>query len=382
MAVKKRFYPLVFGVLLIVFALGVATAPTVQRSFARPAEAAAKVYDPESIADIAASAAPAVVAVTGYASGAAKSGPRGDENALPPYQMPDPEPGEPAPKNAQSFGSGFIFRPDGYILTNAHVVEKASRVEVTLLNEGKPFPAKVIGRSGLLDLAVLKIEANKTLPVLNFGDSDGLRPGEWVVAIGNPLGYDHSVTAGVLSATGRRVQAGGSRRDQPRLYENLLQTDAAINPGNSGGPLLNLDGRVIGINSVVSAVGQGIGFAIPINTARDALEQLIRTGRYSRPWMGVRIIDLSSLEEDARRKYQAPAEGGVFIAGVEKGSPANRAGLAPGDVVLKIAGQRVQDTDALIAAVRRHKVGETIQIDLLRRGKEMALALTLAEQPD
>ena len=291
-------------------------------------------------------------------------------------------PEDEAPKAQRSYGTGFIFRPDGYILTNAHVIEGAGKVEVTLMNERKSVPAKVVGKSSLLDLAVLKIETTKALPVLAFGDSDKLRPGEWAIAIGNPLGYDHTVTTGVISATGRRVQAGGARGEQPRLYEDLLQTDAAINPGNSGGPLLDLNGRVIGINAVVSAVGQGIGFAIPINTAREALDQLIKNGHYSRSWLGVSIVDLSSLDAADARKYQVPAADGVFVVNVTDGSPADQAGLVAGDAIIAIDGHPVKATDDLIAVTRGHRIGDRVRLTVVHRGKQLEFEVVLGEQPD
>lgn len=381
---KSRFNwsaPTILLGLVLIFIVGALAGPLVSRSLFRPVQAATAVYDPETIADITEAAAPAVVGVTGHLPPSQKPGASQDEEFFRRFfGMAPPE--DAAPKAQRSYGTGFIFRPDGYILTNAHVIEGAAKVEVTLMNERTPVAAKIVGKSSLLDLAVLKIEKGKDLPVLAFGDSDKLRPGEWAIAIGNPLGYDHTVTTGVISATGRRVQAGGARGEQPRLYEDLLQTDAAINPGNSGGPLLDLNGRVIGINAVVSAVGQGIGFAIPINTAREALDQLIENGRYARSWLGVSIVDLTSLDAATASKYQVPAADGVFVVDVTDGSPADQAGLVAGDAIFAIDGRPVKVTDDLIAVTRGHKIGDRVRLTVIHRGKRLEFEVILGEQPD
>ena len=380
MASKRWQVPVFLIAVVVVFVLGVAAGPQVNRALFRPAQAATTpAYGRDSIADIAETAAPAVVGVTAYRPAANKSGSRDDDEY---FQRFFGLPPEEEPRERKAFGTGFIFRPDGYILTNAHVVEKAIRVEVLLQNERTPLPAEVVGLSPLLDLAVLKVSAKRSLPVLALGDSTKLRPGEWVVAIGNPLGYDHTVTAGVISATGRRVEVAGNTGQKPRVYEDLLQTDAAINPGNSGGPLLNIDGQVIGINAVVSAIGQGIGFAIPIKSVRDALDELIATGRYSRPWLGVGVIDLALVDEAMRKKYQVPSGDGAFILKVYESGPADLAGLVTGDVILALDGKPIRGTDDLIAIVRSHKVGAKIGVKVNHRGKELQFDLVLTGQPD
>lgn len=379
--IRARNWPwsVVLIVLVAVFTLGVATAPSISRMLVSPAQAAAAVYDRDTIANVAETAAPSVVGVTARMSPAKKGSSKNESEEF--FKHFAPGPSDPDGSTPRSFGTGFVFRQDGYILTNAHVIEGAAQVEVTL-QDGTRLPAKIVGQSNLLDLAVLKVDSPKPLPVLNLGDSSRIRPGEWVIAIGNPLGYDHTVTAGVLSAMGRRVQAGGDQSQQTRLYEDLLQTDAAINPGNSGGPLLNLDGRVIGINAVMSAVGQGIGFAIPIDSAKEALDQLIKTGRYVRPWLGVGVVDLAAVDESTRQKYQIAQTEGVFIVQVYRSSPAERAGLVEGDAIVAMDGKAVKNTDALQAVVRSHKVGDSLRLTVIHRGRSLPFDLILGEQPD
>ncbi|MGQ9778926.1 MAG: S1C family serine protease [Bacillota bacterium] len=372
-------WPWTLTLLTVVFVLGLLIGPSLRHTFFPSTEAAVKVYDRDTIADVAEKAAPAVVGITAYSSAARRTLSPEEEEFFRFFGLTPP--GEEQVIK-RSFGTGFLFRADGYILTNAHVVQNATKVEVTLYKERVPIPAEVVGRSNLLDLAVLKIKTDKPLPTLPFGDSGKLRPGEWVVAIGNPLGYDHSVTAGVISALGRRVQAGDDQSGTTRDYEELLQTDAAINPGNSGGPLLNLDGQVIGINAVVSTVGQGIGFAIPINIAREALDQLMTKGRYFRPWLGIRGIDLALVDAATRQKYRAPEGDGVFIAYVFPDAPADKAGLVPGDVILAMDGKPIRGMEDLVKATRSHKAGEVVKLTVVHRGKEIEFEVKLAEQPD
>ena len=199
------------------------------------------------------------------------------------------------PKNVQpakGIGTGFFFDAQGYILTNAHVVSDAQSLEVTLNAAKKPLPAKLIGIDRDLDVAVIKVELSQKLPYLVLGDSERTRIGDFVIAIGNPYGLDHTVTQGIISAKGRPLNASDNLGRDLQFYENMIQTDAAINPGNSGGPLLNLKGEVIGINTLVNAEGQGLGFAIPINSVKEILNELMTKGKVSRPWIGVQMVDL------------------------------------------------------------------------------------------
>jgi len=207
----------------------------------------------------------------------------------------------------RGLGTGFIFRPDGYILTNNHVVEGAEEIKVTLL-DGRELNGKVIGADPLTDVAVVKVDA-ENLPTIALGDSDAARVGEYVIAIGNPYGLSHTVTMGVLSAKGRPVPSG----DTGQEYENFLQTDAAINPGNSGGPLLNLNGEVIGINTAILPYAQGVGFAIPINMAKSILDQLVTQGRVVRAWLGVYIQNLSPEMQEIGRKRRTPCRCATFL---------------------------------------------------------------------
>jgi len=217
----------------------------------------------------------------------------------------------------KGLGTGFVFRSDGYILTNEHVVSGADEIKVTFL-DGREFEGKVIGSDTLTDIAVVKIEA-QGLPTISLGDSDAARVGEWIIAIGNPYGLSHTVTVGVLSAKGRPIAAGDSGQE----YENFLQTDAAINPGNSGGPLLNLEGEAIGINTAILPYAQGIGFAIPINMAKSILDQLITEGRVIRAWLGVVIQNLTP---EMAEKFGLKEAEGALVADISPDTPAEKAG--------------------------------------------------------
>ncbi len=269
-------------------------------------------------------------------------------------------------------GTGSIISSNGYILTNYHVVEGASSVSVKLVGSNDPLPAKVVGYDDELDLAVITINANQNLPTLALGNSDSTRVGEWVVAIGNPYGLDHTVTAGVISAKERPITIEG------REYKNLIQTDAAINPGNSGGPLLNTQGQVIAINTAVNAHAQGIGFAIPINTAKDVLDQLINNGKVSRPWVGVYLQDLSKEMADY---LGAPTSRGALVREIVSGSPASKSGIQKGDIILAIDGQMMKNSTALTNTISKMKTGQKIKITILREKKELTLTVTLEEKP-
>lgn len=270
----------------------------------------------------------------------------------------------------RGIGTGFVFRPDGYILTNEHVIRGANQIKVTFI-DGKEYEGRVIGSDSLTDIAVVKIEANN-LPTVPLGDSDKARVGEFVIAIGNPYGLSHTVTVGVLSAKGRPISAGDSGRE----YENFLQTDAAINPGNSGGPLLNLQGEVIGINTAILPYAQGIGFAIPINMARSILNQLIDQGRVVRAWLGVYIQDLTP---EMAEKFGLSEAKGALVADVSKGSPAEKAGIRRGDVIRKVDGKEVPTVSDLQREIRSHRPGERVLLEIWRDGKSVTLEAVLEE---
>jgi len=279
---------------------------------------------------------------------------------------------QPFKREEHGLGSGFIITSDGSILTNEHVIDGAQKIEVTIAGRDKPLPARVTGSDYDLDLAVLKVDAGGDLPTLSLGDSDQVKVGSWVVAIGNPYGLDHTVTVGVVSAKGRPVQV------ENRSYKNLLQTDAAINPGNSGGPLLNLAGEVIGINTAVAAQAQGIGFAIPINTVKSVLAELLSKGHLSRPWLGVQV---QPLDEQLTSSFGLESTEGALVAGVVSGSPADKAGFQQGDVILKIDGQQIRNPDDLVNYVKGLQIGQRIVVLVQRQGKTLNLPLEIKEKP-
>ena len=287
------------------------------------------------------------------------------------YNLRSPEGGGP-PKRA-GLGSGFIVTSDGLILTNAHVVEGADRVDVGL-SEGRIVTAKVIGVDPRLDIAVLRIP-ERNLPVVSFGDSDRLQAGQQAIAIGNPLGFEHTVTVGVVSALNRVIPGGGTP------LRDLIQTDAPINPGNSGGPLLDSCGRVIGVNSAVveSEAGQGgLGFAIPINTARRAVKDISIIGRVVVPWIG---IAYSEVDDQVARAFDLPVNRGLLVGSVASGSPADKAGLERGDIIVAMDGKPLTDSGRLQEFIREAKVGTEITLTFVRDSKRITKSLTLAEMP-
>jgi serine protease Do len=278
-----------------------------------------------------------------------------------------------APQRRTGVGSGFIIDRDGTILTNFHVVDNAQRISVTL-SDGKSYDARVIGRDQKTDIAVIKIDAGRELPAVAFGDSDGLEVGEWVMAIGNPFGLDHTVTSGIVSAKGRRIGAGP--------YDNFIQTDASINPGNSGGPLLNLRGEVVGINTAIfSQTGGniGIGFAIPANLIKDLLPQLKDKGRVVRGFIGTTVQRVTPEIADSLKLKEAQ---GALVAEVMKGSPAERAGLRTGDVIVEFDRKQVRESSDLPTQVARVAPGTTVQLKILREGREVSIPLTVGEMKD
>ena len=275
--------------------------------------------------------------------------------------------GDQAPtRRSQSLGSGFIISTDGYIVTNNHVIRDATEITVNLLDNDTSYTAEVVGRDAETDLALLKIEADRPLPVLEFGDSDQAKVGQWVVAIGNPFGLAHTVTAGIVSAKGRIIGSGP--------YDDFIQTDASINPGNSGGPLLDMQGRVIGINTAIVASGQGIGFAIPSNMARGIITQLQENKMVQRGWLGVTIQDL---DDNSARALGLKSTQGALIAEVIQGEPAEQAGLRSGDVVVSINGQAVVDSSSLLRVVAQQTPGESVKVEVMRQGKKQSFTVTL-----
>jgi serine protease Do len=270
----------------------------------------------------------------------------------------------------RSLGSGFIISQDGYIFTNNHVVEQADKI-IVKLSDGKEYEAKVIGKDAKTDIALIKIKPDTSLPVVETGDSEKLRVGDWVIAIGNPFGLEQTVTAGIVSAKGRVIGAGP--------YDNFIQTDASINPGNSGGPLFNMEGKVIGINTAIVAQGQGIGFAIPISMAKTILPDLKSKGKVTRGWLGVSVQDIT---EDIAKSMKLKDRNGALVADVFKGDPADKAGLKTGDVVVEISGKKVKDSHELLMQIAAFRVGEAVRVKILREGQERELNITIAERKD
>jgi S1-C subfamily serine protease len=293
----------------------------------------------------------------------------GDE--VPPEMMPD--------RMEQGTGSGFILDPDGRILTNAHVVDGTPTVKVTL-RDGRSFEGKVVGVDSVTDVAVVKIEATD-LPSVRLGSTANLSPGQWAIAIGNPLGLDNTVTAGIISAIGRTSNQVGI----PDKRVQFIQTDAAINPGNSGGPLLNDRGEVIGMNTAIRANAQGLGFAIPIETAKRIADELFATGEVQHPFLGIQMVELTPETIQEMNAEQGlnlqPDASGVLIVRVLEGSPAAAAGLAAGDVIQSINGLAVATPTEVQTQVESSQIGQDLQVKIHRNGADQSIAVKPAALP-
>lgn len=280
-----------------------------------------------------------------------------------------------APKDrvAQSLGSGFIISESGLVLTNYHVVQKATDIEVRLLDNQR-FKAKVVGQDPKTDVALLQLQGAKNLPSLELAASKDLKIGEWLIAIGNPLGLTSTVTAGIASATGRRnVPLSGDM-----MYQDFIQTDASINPGNSGGPLINSRGRVVGINTAVSAEGQGIGFAIPSDMVQQILPQLQKNGRVERSWLGIYVAEVPEL---VRTKLGIRA-GGALVRRVVNNGPAKRAKLQSGDIIVKFDGKSIEDSSRLSWMASMKGVGKKVPLEFYRGTQRMGTYIVLGTLPD
>jgi len=278
-----------------------------------------------------------------------------------------PEGGEHKEK---SLGSGFILSGDGFILTNNHVVEGADKIKV-LLSDGRELDGKVIGKDPKIDIALIKVETSDRLPSAARGDSDALEVGEWVMAIGNPFGLDHTVTVGVISAKGRYIGAGP--------YDDFIQTDASINPGNSGGPLINTRGEVVGINSAIVAQAQGIGFAIPINMVNEILPQLKEKGRVIRGWLGVYV---QKVTQELAESFGLEESRGALIGQVVEDGPAGKAGIKKGDIILKFGDKEIKDMQELPRLVAITPVGKEVPLEVFRDGKKMTFKVKVGELPE
>ncbi len=271
--------------------------------------------------------------------------------------------------NRESLGTGFILDSSGYILTNNHVIENASDITVTLWDESE-YKAKIKGRDSKTDIALLKIDANASLPAVPLGDSDKLEIGDWVIAIGNPYGLGHTVTAGIVSAKSRFIGAS--------LYDDFIQTDAAINPGNSGGPLLNAKGEVVGINSAIIPMAQGIGFAIPINIAKGIMDDLKTKGYVERGWFGITV---QKVTPELAETLKLPTRQGALVTNVTKDSPADKANIKRKDLIVEFAGEKVNERSLprLVASV---KIGSVVVVKVIRDGKPVNLKATISKLND
>ena len=333
---------------------------------------------PDSFSNLAESAGPAVVNIRtvktikggGRVFRHFKKGPFGDDDPMKDFFDRFFDEDQKRDFKQRSLGSGFIIDKDGYIVTNNHVIDNADKI-VVILNDEKEFEAQIVGRDKNTDLALIKIESNHNLPVLGFGDSEALKVGQWVVAIGNPFGLEQTVTAGIVSAKGRVIGSGP--------YDDFIQTDASINPGNSGGPLLNMKGEVVGINTAIVAGGQGIGFAIPVNLAKNIIVQLKSTGEVTRGWLGVGIQDIS---EEVAEYYGIKEKKGVLVTEVFPGDPADLAGIKPKDIILSVNGKPVDSARQLTGMIADISVGDTIKIKINRNGKPQTIDVKIAKREE
>lgn len=343
---------------------------------------------PSNISEIVQSASPAVVKVDTYVKAKTRqqrSNTLFDDPFFRYFFGDDFSPSQPQQKEGtrqqSGMGTGFIFEASGktgYILTNEHVIDGADEIEVTVQGYDEPFKAELLGNSYDLDLAVLKIEGDKEFPTLPLGDANQMNVGDWVIAIGNPYGFDHTVTVGVLSAKERPITISDTQGT--RNYKHLFQTDASINPGNSGGPLLNLNGEVIGINTAVSSQAQGIGFAIPTSTISSVLDNLknnIEIPKEPSPYIGV---SLSGISQSYLKELNLESTDGALVADVVLGSPAFKAGVKKYDVITGIDGTAVKNGNEITEKIRSKKVGDKVTLNIVRDGKKIDVDVTIGDR--
>ncbi len=345
-------------------------------SQAAPASPLAGLVDPNFISNAVQRVGPAVVRINSSRTVARQPMPEGlDDPFFRRFFGSGSDSADPSSSRVErGIGSGFILDSKGLILTNAHVVDGADSVTVTL-KDGRTLTGKVLGEDRVTDVAVVKIDADN-LPTIKVGNSDQLQPGEWAIAIGNPLGLDNTVTAGIISATGRSSAQVGV----PDQRASFIQTDAAINPGNSGGPLLNQQGDVIGINTAIRANAQGLGFAIPINTAKRIADQLIATGRVDHAYLGVQMVTLTpelkqNLNSDPNSPLTVQEDRGVLVVRVVPNSPAAKAGVRAGDVLAKIGQQAVTSSEQVQQIVEATRIGDDLPLELRRNGGVVTVAV-------
>jgi serine protease Do len=315
-------------------------------------------------------------------------GPDEDGNDVPPFfrrffDFGGSGEGFPSPGPSHGVGSGFILDTNGNIVTNRHVIQGATKVTVTL-NDGKEYPATVVGKDAQTDVAVVRLEKPPGLTAARLGDSEKLEVGEWVVAVGSPLGLEQTVTAGIVSGKGRpgrHVQMSGKR------VRGYIQTDAKINPGNSGGPLVNLDGEVVGVNTLIQVgAGGSYGFAIPVNEVRRVAQMLLKEGRVRYPYLGLMLTDVKDLDEAQVAKMSASGkslpQAGAVVAELTPGAPAGKAGVRPGDVITGIDSQAVKGSSDIVDYVSSQNIGSKVTLRYIRDGKPATLMVTLGELPD
>lgn len=287
-----------------------------------------------------------------------------------PYGRPVPPPPQDDQFQESGQGSGFLISSDGYLLTNAHVISKSDRIQVAL-KDGSLFRGTVVGADEVMDIGLVKIDSDKPLPYLPLGKSGPLKIGEWVMAIGSPFGLEQTVTVGIVSGKGRSLGASP--------FDDFIQIDAPINPGNSGGPLINTQGEVVGINTMILAQGQGLGFSLPIDQVRRVLNQLKENGKVSRSWLGVVIQEITI---DLKEKHHLPAAHGAFIIQVLENSPASRAGIQESDLVLEFNGQKITTSRELPLVCAHSPSGIPLPLKVFRKGKEVILQVVLDEIPE
>src|SRR6056297_1124970 len=369
-------YKLLF-VLSVIFVLEFSTNISAQEQVVEETKETVYVYQENIFADIAAEVDAGVVKITTITkrSQAEMQNPLYDDPFFRYFfgdQLPD------LPENIEGYGSGFIVTEGGFIVTNEHVIHEADQIKVNINGMDKSVPAEVIWTDYNLDLAVIKINVDQKLKTIPLGNSKEIRPGEWVIAIGNPFGFEHTVTTGVISALGRPIQIPTSQ-GQVRTYKNLIQTDAAINPGNSGGPLLNMKGEVIGINTAVSSQGQGIGFAIPINEVKEVVNDLQTKGEIIQPWLGVSVGQIS---QEVQEYFELDSNKGAIILDVFPDSPAEKAGLHTYDIIKEIDQEVVENPDEVVQKISKKEIDERILIKVLRDGETQILFTRVGRKPN
>lgn len=357
--------------------------------------AALDINRPNTVSTIVQQASPAVVKIESYVSSKRSS----SSSAMDPFyryffgdnygQQQQKQQQQEGKMEEAGMGTGFIFEKSGYILTNQHVIEGAEQIKVYVEGYTEPFTAKLLGNSFDLDLAVLKIEpttdsgATKDFAILPIGDSNSMQIGDWLVAIGNPYGFEHTVTVGVLSAKEREISI--PETNGTRNYKHLLQTDASINPGNSGGPLLNMNGEVIGINTAVNSEAQGIGFAIPTSTISEVIENLknnVQIPKTPVPFIGANLGNVADLDSASVKELKLDKAEGAYVDAVVMGTPAFRAGLKAYDVITSFDGTAIKTREELIAKIQAKKVGDVVKFGIIRDGQATTIDITLGNKED